>query len=129
MSARTSRRVAGATLLLFAMFMLLASFMPWPTVDGAHGDMETQSGEGSAAQMGRDLFLAKGCVACHRHDDVPGAEGGIGPNLTHYVPDPDFVRDWLRDPRAIRPYTMMPDLELGEEEIEALIAFLGNAAP
>jgi len=34
------------------------------------------------------------------------------------------VRSWLKDPRAIRPNTAMPDLGLRQEEIEALLAFL-----
>jgi cytochrome c oxidase subunit 2 len=80
-----------------------------------------------AAAYGAALFRAKGCVTCHSHDAV-GAAGyvqvNIGPNLTHYAAEPDFLREWLQDPPALRPGTQMPNLELGEEEIEALIAFL-----
>lgn len=77
------------------------------------------------ASYGRALFVAKGCAGCHRHAAVDVAwSTGMGPNLTNYEPAPDFVRAWLRDPQAIRPETMMPNLELSDEEIDALIAFL-----
>jgi mono/diheme cytochrome c family protein len=82
--------------------------------------------EGPSADEGAALFQAKGCPACHRHDGVgsSGFSTQIGPNLTNYEPDPDFIWDWLRDPEAIRPNTQMPDLNLSEEEIAVLVAFL-----
>lgn len=80
----------------------------------------------SSADNGRALFIAKGCKFCHMRagvsDMVPGPV--IGPNLTHYQGDPAFLRAWLRDPQAVRPGTQMPNLDLSEREINALIAFL-----
>jgi mono/diheme cytochrome c family protein len=92
------------------------------------------------ADYGRSLFLAKGCASCHRHDGLnvarvsvagDGALVGIidAPDLTHYQPDPAFVRRWLRNPEAVRPNTIMPDLNLNEDEIEALLAFLQTNPP
>ena len=79
------------------------------------------------ADYGRALFSAKGCATCHHHGAIPGS-GQIGgsdvPDLTNYVANADFLRTWLKDPRAIRPNTWMPNLELKQGEIEALIAFL-----
>jgi len=40
------------------------------------------------------------------------------PGLTHYRPDPEFLRRWLKDPKAIRPATEMPTLGLQQDEIE-----------
>lgn len=117
-------RVSGL-LFLGALLLLLASFAPWPAAGDAEGGAQPPPED--AAAVGRDLFQAKGCVACHRHDGVPGATGGMGPDLTRYRPDPAFVRDWLRDPSAIRPNTPMPNLALSDEEIAALIAFLDSA--
>jgi cytochrome c oxidase subunit 2 len=87
------------------------------------------------ADYGRSLFLAKGCASCHRHDGLnvtrvsvasDAALVGIidAPDLTHYQPDPEFVRRWLQNPEAMRPNTIMPNLNLSEDEIEALLAFL-----
>ena len=87
--------------------------------------------------LGRALFQAKGCTSCHRHDGLSIARVAFyatadldlgtvmgAPDLTHYRPDPTFVRQWLRDPSAVRPETEMPNLRLSDEEIEALLAFL-----
>jgi len=80
----------------------------------------------SDAEYGRALFSAKGCVTCHHHAAVAGSDPYTmgNPDLTHYRPDPEFLRRWLKNPRAIRPATEMPTLGLQQDEIEALIAFL-----
>jgi cytochrome c2 len=82
------------------------------------------------AEYGRALFSAKGCVACHMYSPISNSIPGplLGPNLTDYWPEPDFTRRWLRDPRAVRPDTRMPDLDLSDAEIEALIVFLTEGA-
>jgi cytochrome c2 len=79
-------------------------------------------------EHGRELFRNKGCVTCHQNDRVEGETGiyGIGPNLTDYRNDAEFLRQWLADPGEVRPNTQMPDLDLSAEEIEALIAFLNE---
>jgi cytochrome c1 len=64
-----------------------------------------------------------------RVEAYAGADLDLGtvmgaPDLTHYRPNPAFVRQWLRDPSAVRPGTDMPNLRLSDEEIEALLAFL-----
>lgn len=79
--------------------------------------------------LGRDLFLAKGCVVCHRHAAVADAREAlrsfsVGPDLTNWGADPEFLRRWLTNPVAVRPNTQMPTLGLRDDEIEALIAFL-----
>jgi cytochrome c2 len=80
----------------------------------------------TTAEVGAALFVAKGCITCHQHGGISGARSlvSVGPNLTHYRPDPEFVHSWLKDPAAIKPGTAMPNLRLAKGEIEALIAFL-----
>lgn len=85
--------------------------------------------DSSPAETGQALFLAKGCVICHAHAAVTEArrsfaEFSIGPNLTTLSANPDFLRQWLKDPSAVKPGTAMPTLGLSDSEIEALIAFL-----
>lgn len=122
---------ASIVVALLGLLLVTLSFVP-----GVAGVIPTDSGvaeaplsEADVVATGRALFLAKGCAMCHRHEGAGDETGvvGIGPNLTHYAPDRTFVRAWLRDPQAVRPTTTMPNLELDEDEIEALIAFL--AAP
>ena len=89
--------------------------------------------EASPADLGRALFLAKGCVICHEHDAVRDerqafAGFSVGPNLSQLSRSPDYVRVWLKDPPVLKPDTQMPNLGLSSEEIEALIAFLKPGA-
>lgn len=78
-------------------------------------------------QLGTELFVAKGCVVCHQNDGVdvdPYESLNMGPELTGYGGDADFLRQWLADPSAVKPDAYMPTLGLSDDEIEALIAFL-----
>lgn len=121
----------SAILVFVGLLLLLISLLPWP-VSGSQAAVpvadESELPSPSPIEQGQALFMAKGCATCHRHDGIAGQTGsvGIGPNLTNYRPDPDFVRRWLRDPAAIRPGTQMPNLHLTEGEIEALLAFLSR---
>ncbi|HEX6288562.1 MAG TPA: c-type cytochrome [Herpetosiphonaceae bacterium] len=78
------------------------------------------------AERGRALFMAKGCARCHYHAATTTGfnEPHIGPDLTRYQPNPEFVQRWLRNPQAVRLNTQMPNLNLAQDEIDALIAFL-----
>lgn len=87
-----------------------------------------------ATMDGKALFLAKGCATCHIHAAVQTTNQVVtGPNLTHYVVANDatrqYLRRWLADPKAVKPTTMMPKLDLGPAEIDALIAFLAANTP
>lgn len=79
----------------------------------------------AVAELGRALFVAKGCVSCHIRAGVTSDfSTGMGPNLTGLKADPDYLRRWLADPKAVKPNTQMPTLGLSSAEIDALIAFL-----
>ena len=56
------------------------------------------------------------------------ASNNLGPELSDYSSAPDFLAQWLADPASVDPNTVMPDLDLDEAEIEALIAFLNADA-
>ena len=84
------------------------------------------------AERGKNLFVAKGCVGCHTHQNV-GAEtlADIGPDLTTQRFQADYLAQYLRDPSIKTPTNRtqrMPDLELKEPEIVALVAFLNTAS-
>lgn len=81
-------------------------------------------------EQGQWLFIAKGCVVCHTHDAVADVKKVIGfsnedaPNLTNFTADPDYLARWLADPAALKPGTYMPNLNLSDDEIGALILFI-----
>lgn len=74
------------------------------------------------------------CAACHT---IRGTEarGVVGPDLTLFgrrttvaagIMDntPDNLHAWLADPPAIKPGSKMPNYQLTEQELQALIAYL-----
>ncbi len=119
-------RKTSFLLAIAAALLLLASFLPLSLASTQAPASPTAAPTPDLIQTGHDLFLAKGCATCHRHYGVDAETGliTIGPNLTNYEPDPDFLRAWLRNPTDLRPNTEMPNLNLSEDEIEALLAFL-----
>lgn len=120
----------GAIVAAFGLALLAASALPW---DRAAGDSDMVAA--ADAGYGRMLFEAKSCAQCHRHAAVPnsGRFGGgypaPAPDLTNRPLDRTYLRAWLRDPRAVKPTTEMPNLGLSEAEIDALVVFLQPPAP
>lgn len=94
---------------------------------------------GDAAD-GAELFIQRGCGGCHTVAGLDGAEGRVGPDLTHLQSREVFagavfdlndrnLRRWLRDPPGMKPMDPdniagMPNLGLSEEDITKLIAYL-----
>lgn len=107
-------------------------------VAGQQEDAPTPTDEAAAA--GQELIATKACGGCHTINGLEGAEGKVGPNLTHLYSRDVFagasfelnernLRRWLRDPPAMKPMNPdngqgMPNLGLTEEEITQLIAYL-----
>jgi len=128
------KRTRGAVILVIIGLIFsvggfaLADSQP-PTVDSE------EPASLSPVELGEALFLAKGCLTCHRHDEVTSkynlireysGPDGSAPDLSHYSTSPEFLRMWLADPAEVKPDTSMPNLELTDEDIEGLIAFLAK---
>jgi len=80
-----------------------------------------------AADRGKRLFVAKGCVSCHLHGDVKGSGVvAVGPDLTNRHLAPEYLQRFLADPSMIGSANRMPNLNLKQTEIAALIAFLNK---
>ncbi|MEX1179171.1 MAG: cytochrome c oxidase subunit II [Nitriliruptor sp.] len=110
--------------------------------------------EGSLEAEGRGLFEELGpgpdggqrqaCIQCHQVYTEGGSRSpGQGPDLTHLFSREEFagaifeldeenLRAWLADPPAMKPMQFesngigMPDLDLSEDEIDALVAYLST---
>jgi Cytochrome c len=90
----------------------------------------------NSISRGHDLFIAKGCFMCHRHVDVPGSGqfadaygANSAPSVTSTSYSAEYLSAWLKNPKAIKPATMMPKLELTSAEIQSLVAFLMAPKP
>ncbi|MGH7306010.1 MAG: c-type cytochrome [Candidatus Rokuibacteriota bacterium] len=76
-------------------------------------------------QRGRQVFMSSGCYGCH----IVGKMGTpIGPELSGVGAKYSraYFERWLRDPSAQRPNAHMPTLELSEQQVTALAAFLSS---
>lgn len=86
----------------------------------------------SQVELGRQLFVAKGCITCHVNTKVPDSydywtinvDGAT--DLSKFTASPEVLRIRLNDPSAVKSDTQMPNLGLSEAEIEALIAFISS---
>lgn len=83
-------------------------------------------------EQGVELFTGA-CVSCHTIQGI--SDTRVGPNLTHFASrttfagaildnTPQNLARWLRDPPAVKPGSKMPNLGLGPEDIQALVAYL-----
>ena len=81
-----------------------------------------------AAKAGRELFEARGCVACHAPRDAKGVElvpeGSVALGALDRKYSFRSLVGFLRDPLASRPSGRMPDMRLAGGEIEQVAHYL-----
>jgi len=129
---RRSRFAMALTIV--CLLVGLGSFVVAPTVpkveaqSQSSSDAEIEVPSISRADVGQQLFVAKGCVTCHVNNklELVSASGIVdgAPDLTNVSASPEALRSWLKDPLLVKPTTWMPNLRLSDAEIEALIAFI-----
>jgi len=84
---------------------------------------------------GRKAFVQNTCGTCHRIQNVAGADGTFGPDLTHFMSretlgagvapnDKEHLHSWLRDPQILKPGCLMPNMKLDDREIDLILAYL-----
>ena len=80
------------------------------------------------------IFETTACVNCHA---VTGtiADGHFGPDLTHLMSRDTIasgaapntlenLRVWIQNPDSIKPGSLMPAMQLNENDLDALTAYL-----
>jgi cytochrome c oxidase subunit 2 len=92
------------------------------------------SPRGEPATRGAELFTEVGCASCHTITGTD-ADGTVGPDLTHVASRqtilggaadptvPDLI-EWITDPHSVKPGSLMPAVQLDDEQVEALVAYL-----
>jgi cytochrome c oxidase subunit 2 len=94
---------------------------------------QTASGDATASQ-GQRIFETTACINCHT---VAGtaANGRFGPDLTHLMSrdtiaagaaknTPENLRQWISNPDGIKPGSLMPAMQLSDQDMDALTAYL-----
>ena len=105
---------------------------PTPTTAPA---TPTAAVDAAAVARGKALFASAGCALCHTIQGV--STGNQCPDLTHIatapIPsppwdklpnDPAFLQRWIKNPQAIKPGNLMPDLGLTDQQVSDVVAFL-----
>jgi len=107
-------------------------FETWAQAQRKPADEPTDA----AAQRGRDLFLSGSCMLCHA---IQGTTAGArkAPDLTHVasrariaagrLPNtPEDLARWIADPHKAKPGVNMPAHLLSNDDLQALVAYLGT---
>jgi cytochrome c oxidase subunit 2 len=88
----------------------------------------------ASVMHGREIFETTACVNCHT---VRGtvAQGRFGPDLTHLMSretigagvamnTPEHLKVWVHDPSVMKPGALMPAMNLNDNELGDLVAYL-----
>ena len=99
---------------------------PFTTAKGAYA--------GGSAAKGKEIVESVGCLACHSIGDqtkvraLRGTSYDIAPELSRVGSKvtPDWIFDWVRNPRHYNPTTKMPNLRLTDGEARDVTAYLAT---
>ena len=83
---------------------------------------------------GQRQFISNSCGTCHRVEDSQ-ATGVFGPDLSHFASratlgsgvaknDDTNLRSWLHDPQVLKPGCLMPNMQLSDRQVDAILAYL-----
>jgi mono/diheme cytochrome c family protein/peptidoglycan hydrolase CwlO-like protein len=99
------------------------------------------------AERGKELFLQKGCMACHSHKEygpesfpdwasrgIPShefARADFGPNLSNVAAKfqskeqgQKWLANWIKEPQAYHSKTLMPSLQLSWQDAADIAAWI-----
>jgi cytochrome c oxidase subunit 2 len=87
-----------------------------------------------AVAAGRSVFERTACINCHSLNGTVGT-GRFGPDLTHLMSrdtlgcgvlmnTPENLRAWIQAPNQFKPGVLMPAMNLNEQELDQLVAYL-----
>jgi len=97
-------------------------------------EQQQAAAEGASAAEGRKVFFDNSCVNCHTVRGT-SAQGKFGPDLTHLMSrqtlaagaapnTPEKLRAWVRDPQAAKVGCLMPNMQMTDEEVDQVVAYL-----
>ena len=107
-----------------------AEFAAWERAQLQPSVLPTEAG----AVAGEQLFMQMSCVSCHAIGGTP-AHARVGPDLTHLAGriqigsgvldnSPDNLRNWLRNPQAVKPGVEMPNFQFTDQQVTVLADYL-----
>jgi cytochrome c oxidase subunit 2 len=119
-----------ANMLLRVIVEPPADFEKWAAAQKLNAASDPQM------ESARVTFLSLSCINCHT---VSGsaATGTFGPDLSHLmsrqtlgsgvVPNTvENLRAWVKDPQAIKPGNLMPNMQLNSRELDEVVSYLAS---
>jgi cytochrome c len=123
----TARRLPGAPCALLVLLALAAACGP-NRIEAA------RALTGGEPERGRELCRRYSCGSCHVIPGVSEDPGKLGPTLVRVaerpmlggqVPNtPDNMKQWIRDPHAMKRGSGMPKLGVNDSDARDLAAFM-----
>ena len=100
----------------------------------APDDFKRWAAEQQRPAAGNPAFQSFSCVSCHTIKGTP-AKGKFGPDLTHLMSRQTLaagaiantrenLRQWVKDPQAAKPGSLMPSLQLTDQELGQVVNYL-----
>ena len=97
-------------------------------------EQKATPGNDQVVEEGKRQFIANSCGACHEIGGT-NAKGVFGPNLTHFASRQTLgsgvaenneanLRSWLQDPQVLKPGCLMPNMKLGDKQLESILTYL-----
>ena len=117
--------------------MLLRVYVDTPEQFAAWVRNQQQPGvQDAAVAAGRHVFETQACMNCHTVTGT-AARGTFGPDLTHLMSratiaagaadnTPANLHAWIQDPGQFKPGALMPAMQLSDEQIDQLVAYLST---
>jgi mono/diheme cytochrome c family protein len=111
---------------------LIGQSTPYPG-DSARKNPPVPAQDDSAAlQQGSSVYGESFCASCHAMQNAAGlmVGGDVGPELTRVGSKvtPEWLAEWLRNPKVYDPGTAMPHYRFEEKDIGLVMGFLGSKA-
>jgi cytochrome c oxidase subunit II len=115
--------------------MLLRVYVDSPEQFANWVAAQKQSAHASpAVAAGRQIFETTACINCHAISGTV-ANGRFGPDLTHLMSRDTIasgaasntrenLKLWIRNPETIKPGSLMPAMNLSDNDLEAVTAYL-----
>jgi cytochrome c oxidase subunit II len=117
--------------------MLLRVYVDTPEEFAAWVQHQQQPGtQDASVAAGRRIFETEACTNCHAITGT-AAIGTFGPDLTHLMSrdtiasgilanNSNNLRIWIHDPNDIKPGVLMPAMQLSDQQVDELVAYLST---
>ncbi len=132
MSSELTNRLGLGGLLL--VFLALAIALLINTTNNPTSAMAKQPVPQGDPLQAPQAIQKYGCGSCHVIPGISGAEGAVGPRLTHLsqrsflageLPNtPENLILWIQHPQKVKPGTAMPEMGVSDADARNIAAYL-----